>query len=98
MHFLLITLLVLVICKVATAGHLSPHATAAIETGLRRLGLVLALAAGALGAVVGYALGRNDAEAAQGGAVAGFLIGFVMLWIAIRVLIWIVIGFLGGTQ
>jgi hypothetical protein len=94
MHFLLITLLVLVIFKIATAGHASPHTAAAVETGLRRFGIVLALAAGALGAVVGYAVYPNDAEAAQGGAVVGFLSGFVLIWIAMRVVIWIIAGFM----
>jgi hypothetical protein len=92
MHFLLILLLVVVVFKIATAS------TAAVETGLRRLGLVLALAAGALGGVVGYALYQNDAEAAQGGAVSGFLIGYVLLWLAMRVVIWIITGFMGKAQ
>jgi hypothetical protein len=95
MHLLLIILLVVAVLKIATAGHSSPYAAAAVETGLRRLGFVLALAAGALGAVVGYAIGRNDVEAAQGAAAAGFLIGFVLLWIAMRVVIWIITGFMG---
>ncbi len=94
MYILLILLLVVAVCKIAAGGHTSPHAAAAVETGLRRLGLVLALAAGALGGVVGYAVCQNDPDAAQGGAVTGFLIGFVVLWAAMRVLIWIVTGFM----
>jgi hypothetical protein len=94
----LIILLVVAVLKITTAGHPNPHAAAAVETGLRRLGVVLALAAGALGGVVGYTFGRNDVEAAQGGAVAGFFIGFVLLWIAMRVVIWIITGFIGKAQ
>jgi hypothetical protein len=48
--------------------------------------------------VVGYAVYQNDAEAAQGGAVAGFLMGFVLLCGAMRVLIWIVTGFMGKAE
>jgi hypothetical protein len=93
-HFLSVLLLVVVLFKIATAGHTGPHAAAAVETGLRRLGIVLALAAGALGAVVGCAVYPNDAAAAQGGAVGGFLIGFVLIWIAMRVVAWIIGGFM----
>jgi hypothetical protein len=73
---------------------MNTHAAAAVETGLRRLGIVLTLAAGGLGGIVGYAVYQHDPEVAQGGAVAGFLIGFVLLWAAMRVLIWIITGFM----
>jgi hypothetical protein len=96
MHLLLILLLVVAVYKIATAGHTNPHAAATVETGLRRMGLVLALAAGALGGV--DAVYQNDPEAAPGGAVAGFLLGFVLLWAALRMVIWIVSGFMGKPQ
>jgi hypothetical protein len=77
LHLLLIILLVVVIWKVASSpGRANPQA---IQTGLYRVQIVLAVLGGLLGGVI---------------VVLGAGIGFALIWGAMAVLIWIVSGFL----
>jgi hypothetical protein len=91
MHLLVIAVLAVVVWKIATSGPASPQAALAIATGLRRLGLVLAVLAALLGAVIGYSGYPPDLAKGMIGAV----VGFGLLWGLTRVVIWIAAGFLG---
>ena len=104
LHFLLIILALLAIWKLLGHGHANG---ATLLTGLRRLGLVLAIAGAALGGFIGYVATRNchtDMTAVQwvstcsgpdpGAIVLGVMAGFAVIWMAASVLIWIIRGFL----
>jgi hypothetical protein len=97
LHLLLIILLVAVIWKVAASPSGShPRAAAAIQTGLGRVQIVLAVLGGLLGGLTGYAATSGSDRAENPGAILlGALIGFALIWGAMAVLIWIVGGFLG---
>jgi hypothetical protein len=87
LHFLLILLALVGLWKLLSHGRASG---ATLVTGLRRLALVLAIAGAGLGGLVGYYAQSQS----SGGAVAGVVIGFSVIWMAALVLIWIVKGFL----
>jgi hypothetical protein len=91
-HLLLIILLVIVIWKVAASpGRANAQA---IQTGLARVQIVLAVSGGLLGGVVGYAISQSGGAGNPGAIVLGAGIGFALVWGAMAVLIWIVGGFL----
>jgi hypothetical protein len=87
LHFLLILLALLGVWRLLAQGR--PNG-ATLVTGLRRLALVLAIAGAGLGGVVGYYAQAQS----SGGALAGVVIGFTVIWMAAQVVIWIVKGFL----
>ena len=88
LHFLLIILALLAIWKLLGHGSASG---ATLLVGLRRIALVLAIAAAALGGLIGY-YAKNPGD--PGAGVLGAAAGFAVVWIAASVLIWIIRGFL----
>ena len=91
-HLLLVILLVVVIWKVAASpGRANPQA---IQTGLYRVQIVLAVLGGLLGGVIGYAATQSGGAENPGAIVLGAGIGFALIWGAMTVVIWIINGFL----
>jgi hypothetical protein len=92
LHFLLIILALLGIWKLLAHGNSSPESASRILLGLRRLALVLACAGAALGGLIGYA--ANERAVHPGFVVLGAVLGFGVTWLASRVILWIINGFL----
>jgi hypothetical protein len=93
-HLLLIVLLTVVIWKVAASP--SRSNPQAIQTGLYRVQIVLAVLCGLLGGVLGYFAAIDSGGVGNPGAILlGAGIGFGIIWGAMAVLIWIISGFVG---
>jgi hypothetical protein len=91
LHFLLIILALLGIWKLLAHGNTSSAVASRILLGLRRLALVLAIIAAALGGTIGY---FDGASGNFGLAILGATGGFTIIWLASKVLIWILSAFL----
>ena len=92
LHLLLILLAAVVIWKFASSpDRANPQA---IQTGLYRVQIVLAVFGGLLGGLIGYAASQSGGAGNPGAIVVGAGIGFGIIWGAMAVLIWIVSGFL----
>ena len=105
LHLLLIILALLAIWKLLSDGRANG---ATLITGLRRLGLVAAIAGSALGGFIGYEATRNCTYTTAanwsttssctgpnpGAIVLGVIAGFTVIWLVAALVIWIVRGFL----